>query len=1562
MSSADVNFDDLTEQDSQELEAHVRRFEEAWKRGGRPTIEDYLVDGAAVRRALLVELVHTDLEYRLRAGEEARAEAYFHRFPELGLDPDTVRALREREQDLRRRAPAPPPGDGTCSRVRLTCPNCRNPIEIPTDTPQEEVTCLACGSAFRLEPATAGVTAGRTCLGKYELLEVVGRGAFGIVYRARDTELGRLVAVKLPRLGGPLTPAEADRFLREARSAAQLTHPGIVAVYDAGRAGDTCFVVEELVQGGTLTDLLRQHRPPFAESARLVADAADALHHAHEHGVVHRDVKPANILLSADGRPHLMDFGLARRAAGEVTMTLDGQVLGTPAYMSPEQAAGEAHTVDGRADVYSLGVILYELLTGELPFRGNTRLLLHQVLHEEPKPPRALNDRIPRDLETVCLKAMAKAPARRYPTAAALADDLRRFLKGEAIRARPVGRPEKLRRWCRRNPALATSSGLALLALATTAVLAVSFGLYKSAAADRLRGALEESEDRGQRLADANRTLAEIDCRRREALRTSVAMMVERAVNLADQGEGRVGLLWLARALEVCPPDDAALRETIRANLAVCADSFHHLQSAAWPEEAGPLLAGALSPDGRYVVTAGQGGTARAWKVGTGEPVGPPLPHAGRVSAVAFSPDGKWVATGGENETARLWDAVTGQPVGPPLPHQGDVRALAFSPEGRLLLTAGAEKVARLWEVAPPSGSARTMLAELPHDGPISAVAFSPDGRLAATASEDGTARLWDAATGRPVGEPLRHEKAVHAIAFSPNSKTVLTGSLDDTAALWEVRAGRGPGRRLICEGGVMCVAFSPDGRTVAAGGLDHVARLWDAATGRPVGQPLAGHKGTVYGLAFSPDGLSLLTGSHDHTARLWDAATGQPLGGPWPHQGVVGFVAFTPDGRTALTSTREQTGRTWDLTRRGETFGPGLHHGGWMAAVAFPSGGRTVLTGNCDEWVRSWDARTGTAAVPPPRVPGRAPCLAFGADGKTFLAAETGSSAGLREVSTGRTLGPPLRHRGAVTAVAVSPDGRTLLTGSEDRTARLWDADTGEALGKPMSHPRPVRAVAFSPDGKAVATGCGDGTEPLGEARLWAADTGEPLGPPLAHPAEVRAVAFRPDGRLLATGSMDHLIRLWDVATHEPLGRPLPHEARVEALAFVPDGKVLLSGSEDRTARLWLVATGLPLGPPWRQPERVRSIAFAADGWAAVGSWALVRLRQVPPPLPDEPERVTAWAQVLTGLDLDDRGMVGVLDAAAWQARRRRLDELGGPFGPMTAPDDRLAAWHRREAERGEESGSWFGAHWHIDRLLAAEPSAAALHNRRGRACLKLGEWEPALSSYTRAIDLDGGDWRHWEDRGRAHECLGRWKEAAGDAAQVVRLRPDDPYGWCELAALLALADDPAGRRRACDDMRDRFGRLDDPLVGSLLAWSRSFAPDGGRNPARVVELATRVLGSRTTSGWSLHILAAAHYRAGQFGQAEQRLREALKADPTWDGQPLNWLLLALTCHRLGQNEEARQWLDRARRWADDAPRESFPDATAVNPLPTRLDRLVFQLLRREAEAEIKVRTTGPG
>lgn len=351
-------------------------------------------------------------------------------------------------------------------RLVIRCPHCCNGVELLAETPFEDITCHDCGSTFNLVDREKLTTAAAPkSVGRFLLEKKLGAGGFGSVWLARDGDLDRIVAVKIPRKG-QLSPFEMEQFYREARAAAQLRHPHIVPVHEVGRDGDTVFIVSDYIEGQSLSDWMEGRRINHRDIAQLVAKIADALHYAHQQGIIHRDFKPSNVMIDPAGEPHLMDFGLARREAGEVTMTVDGQILGTPTYMSPEQASGQGHWADRRTDVYSFGVMLFKLLTDELPYRGSIQRQIQQRLTEDAPDPRSLNRFIPRDLSTIVLKCLERDPNKRYLTAAAVADELRRFLRSEPIKARPISRVARVARWSQRKPALAASILLtALLAI-----------------------------------------------------------------------------------------------------------------------------------------------------------------------------------------------------------------------------------------------------------------------------------------------------------------------------------------------------------------------------------------------------------------------------------------------------------------------------------------------------------------------------------------------------------------------------------------------------------------------------------------------------------------------------------------------------------------------------------------------------------------------------------------------------------------------------------------------------------------------------------------------------------------------------------------------------------------------------------------------------------------------------------------------------------------------------------------------------------------------------------------
>ena len=1036
-------------------------------------------------------------------------------------------------------------------------------------------------------------------IGRHEILGLIGRGGMGVVYQARQLDLDRTVALKMLLAGAHAGPEDLARFQREASAIAQLKHPNIVQIYEVGTQGGSPYFSLEFVEGGSLAQKIKGTPQPAREAAQLVETLARAVHAAHQCGIIHRDLNPANVLLTGDGVPKITDFGLAKRLDAEVHQTQSGAILGTPSYMSPEQASGKSKEIGPSVDVYALGATLYELLTGRPPFRAETPLdTVLQVLSEEPVvPPRRLLAKIPRDLEIICLHCLRKEPLRRYASALDLADDLRSFREGKPIKARPVGALERGWRWCRRNPSLAKAAGLAAAALVMAATLAVVLLVHLSRAATDLR-------------QEQQKTQAELE----NAQRLSASLALDRGLSLCDEREVGGGLLWLAHSLELATEAHATdLEWTIRANL------------AGWRRQLTPLRislphpanvdAVAFSPDGTTVLTGSWDGTARFWDAPTGTPNSFLLRHPYPVVAVAFGPgNGKTVLTGSTDGIARLWDTTTGKELRQFKGHQDEVRAVAFSPDGTTALTGSKDKTAQFWNVAVGECCIR-----LQHEGEVRAAAFSPHGTTALTGSTDGIARLWDTTTGKEIRQFKGHEGPVLDCAVSPDGKTLLTGSEDMTARLWDVNTGECR-LRLQHEGEVWAAAFSPDGKTFLTGGSDRTVQLWDSATGRPVGPPLH-HQDHVWGVAFSPDGNTFLTG------------TGKPR---------------TPRGEARL----------YEMPRE-ESFRPIFHHHKGIWSAAFSPDGRRILSGGRDRTARLWEAGSGKELRIFQGHTGEVRAVAFSPDGQRVLTASSDRTARLWDVNTGKEAQQFLGHTGAVRAAVFNPDGGTVLTGSFDGSARLWSAVTGKELCQFDGPPgNLLRSVAFGPDGKTVLAGGMAGT-----ARRWDVTTGRLLEPSFWHQDTILAVAFSSDGRMVLTGSMDGTARIWEATTGRPLGPPLQHHAKVYAATFSPDSKTVATGDDVGTARVWDAKTGRLLGPPLRHGNGALAVAFRSSDSQTVLTASLdgsARLWDLPTPMQGEVARIVLWAQVITGMELDSFGVALRFDAQTWHQRRQQLDELG--------------------------------------------------------------------------------------------------------------------------------------------------------------------------------------------------------------------------------------------------------------------------------------------------------------
>ncbi len=968
--------------------------------------------------------------------------------------------------------------------------------------------------------------------GDYEILEELGQGGMGVVYRARQVSLNRPVALKMIRAGVLADADDLRRFQNEVEAVALLDHQGVVPIFEVGQLEGQRYFSMKLIEGKSLASRLNDYQDDAKAAARLVADAAEAVAHAHARGVLHRDLKPANLLIGANGRPLITDFGLAKRLVEDVELTRSGAILGTPAYMSPEQAAGRRGTITTATDVYGLGAILYALLTGKAPFAGESLFeTLAAVRTSAPSLPRHLTAKVPRDLETICLKCLEKEPGRRYATALALAEDLRAWLANRPIAARPAGVLERLLLFVRRKPAAA-----AIFALIATVLFLFGFGvsiawLWRAAESARAQAEAARAqvaaveygrtvqaaygELQSKNVAGALALLegTRPEYRGWEWRYVSALCYPELATFVGPKGtfepyfdeEGtRLATLdargkirfWDAGTgaelfrsdgrkfpgLDALSPDGARMVVPGEDHLSAV---IRDLQSGSvlvrLKGHTSPLISALFDPEGKRVVTTSVDGRAKIWDAHTGieirtlgPPQGPAIFHA------SFSPDGTKLATGGEDGIARIMDVATGRELRAFKGHGRGLNRLEFSRDGKRLVTTSDDKTARVWDAA--SGSLLLTLGG--HTRRVMSASFSRDGSRIVTASEDRTACLYDAKNGAALLTLCGHGAPVWSARFSANGTKVITavaGGPWEPARIWDATAG--PGSFLLAEGFDSArAAISPDGRRVATapwGRPSLKPTILDARTGRIC---FTLEKSGASAIEFRPDGSQLITAGSDGAARIWDALSGRILRTLPPHTRFLTAASFSPDGSRVVTASADGRAKLWDL-QSGEML---------------------------------WEL--GTPAV-------RIHSVQFHPDGSRVVTADGSGAVILWDRATGAPLRTFSAHKQGALAAVFRQDGLRIVTGGHDNLAKVWDAATGEMLLSLVGHTGAVRCVAFSPDGTRIVTAGGDGS-----VKLWDAASGTEVLTLKGHADAINTAHFSPEGERIVTASDDGTVRIWDV------------------------------------------------------------------------------------------------------------------------------------------------------------------------------------------------------------------------------------------------------------------------------------------------------------------------------------------------------------------------------------------------------------------------------------------------
>jgi WD40 repeat protein/tetratricopeptide (TPR) repeat protein len=1160
---------------------------------------------------------------------------------------------------------------------------------------------------------------------------------------------------------------------------------------------------------------------------------------------------------------------------------------------------------------------------------------LEKVVFAEPTPLRRLRPEVPRDLETICLKCLQKEPRKRYGNAAELAEDLRRFLAGEPVIARPIGAWERGLRWVQRRPAVAALLGVS--GLAALALVGVLVGLVYNAhlqvafkEATEQRGRAEQQEELAERRqADADEQRQRAEAKTVEA--DKQRQLAQQQHGLAVQERQRAERLQYAADVNLARQAFQENRLFRMRELLLRYAKADHLKGFEWdylwqlcrlklvlgPQHPKPVRAIAFSPDGRRAVSGSDGGTLKIWDTATGQEQVPLAGHPKSVSAVAFRPDGRAVASASWDGTVKVWDAATGQELYGVSDAEGSLNSVAFSPDGRLLAYAGDADTIILCDAQTGNRHGRWS----GHGGTVQGLAFSPDGKMLASASADETVKLWDVQAGKQVRTLEGHKSAVNAVAFSPDGHWLASGNNLGSAPavmVWDLATGKATRTYTDHTLSICGVAFSPDGRRLASSSGDGTIRIREFG-GDELATVLYGPGGIVFGGAFSPDGTRLVLAVTDGSVAVWDSTVdGDTMGFGWLNKESGLRIAQSPDGRWLATAGDKAKVVLWD-PQTGQSVRTFEGHIGKVEVLAFSPDGRRLLSAGADKVVRIWRVEDGQSLLEYPGHDSSVRSAAYDPLGRFVATGDVGGTIRVWDPETGHELTSLTPHqKGGVNQLAFRPDGRRLASAGQDKTLLVWDTATWKVVRTWADHSQPLGCVAYSPDSRRLAGGLLDGLVVVrGE------DGDEPLFL-RGHNGAAFGLTFSPDGRRLASGGIDQQVRIWDMENGQPLLTLQGNSATT--LLFSPDGERLMAGS-DRGVGIWHAAhvpgAGEPV--PRRWLDWYRSQARDCDKakqWFAEDFFCC-RLLEADP-----------------GNEAKYRKIRAIVAAKQNDFRRAEADltrvlELEPPTAAVL--NARGQAWfNSKEYDRSEADQT---------RAVEIDPKHREAWLDRGETRARLGRWADAIADYTRALELNDKGASAWRLRGVARAELGQWDEAIGDFAEAVERGPTSRRDLVNLAeAYLGRGDLPA-HRRACVSLYERLGHTDLPQNWNSLSWVCSLAVNDGIEPGRLVRLMDKAVAAEPNKYPFLNTRGAVLYRAGRYQDAIDQLNAAVQAHAK-GGSFEDWVFLAMAEFRLGHAERAQEDLERATTLYEEGLKPSEPGRPAAD----WITRLEGQQLRKEA------------